>query len=157
MLLLLLLSCFSCVRLCNPIDGSPPGSTLPGLVNPNIDVSYQRMLKISCACAQLLKSCPILCDPQGLYPASQEWVAFPTPEDLPDPGIKPAHLASPALTGGFFTTAPPGKPLEISYMSYFRNSLPIPIHQENVNRICTFNNKKMLYFTLYKIFHKMKQ
>ena len=36
---------------------------------------------------------------------------FPTPEDLPDPGIKPTCLASPALAGRFFTTAPPGKPL----------------------------------------------
>ena len=32
---------------------------------------------------------------------------FPTPGDLPDPGIKPG---SPALAGGFFTTEPPGKP-----------------------------------------------
>ena len=30
---------------------------------------------------------------------------FPPPGDLPDPGIKPASLASPALAGGFFTTA----------------------------------------------------
>ena len=35
-------------------------------------------------------------------------LAFPTPGDLPDPGIKLASLASPALAGGFFTTAPPG-------------------------------------------------
>ena len=27
---------------------------------------------------------------------------FPTPEDLPDPGMKSASLASPALAGGFF-------------------------------------------------------
>ena len=33
----------------------------------------------------------------------------PTPGDLPDPGIKPVSLASPALAGGFFTTEPPGK------------------------------------------------
>ena len=32
------------------------------------------------------------------------------PKDLPDPGIEPACLASPALADGFFTTAPPGKP-----------------------------------------------
>ena len=31
---------------------------------------------------------------------------FPSPGDLPDPGIKPA---SPALACGFFTTEPPGK------------------------------------------------
>ena len=35
---------------------------------------------------------------------------FPTSRDLPDPGIKPMSLATPALTGGFFTTEPPGKP-----------------------------------------------
>jgi len=29
---------------------------------------------------------------------------FPTPEDLPDPGIKPVSPASPALSGRFFTT-----------------------------------------------------
>ena len=32
---------------------------------------------------------------------------FPSPGDLPSPGIKPAY---PALTGGFFTIVPPGKP-----------------------------------------------
>ena len=30
---------------------------------------------------------------------------------LPDPGIEAASLTSPALTGGFFTTEPPGKVL----------------------------------------------
>ena len=35
---------------------------------------------------------------------------FPPPGDLPDPGIEPASLASPALAGGFFTTEPPGEP-----------------------------------------------
>ena len=30
--------------------------------------------------------------------------------NLPDPGIEPMSLVSPALVGGFFTTAPPGKP-----------------------------------------------
>ena len=32
LLLLLLLSRFSCVRLCDPIDGSPPGSAIPGIL-----------------------------------------------------------------------------------------------------------------------------
>ena len=32
LLLLLLLSCFSRVRLCDPIDGSPPGSPVPGIL-----------------------------------------------------------------------------------------------------------------------------
>ena len=28
---------------------------------------------------------------------------FPSPGDLPDPGVEPGSLKSPALTGGFFT------------------------------------------------------
>ena len=44
------------------------------------------------------------------------WSGFPCPPpgDLPDPGIEPASLRSPALTGRFFTTlplVPPGNPL----------------------------------------------
>ena len=34
---------------------------------------------------------------------------FPTPGDLPNPGMEPASLVSPVLAGGFFTTMPPGK------------------------------------------------
>ena len=33
-----------------------------------------------------------------------EWVAMPSPGDLPDPVMEHASLASPALAGGFFTT-----------------------------------------------------
>ena len=36
---------------------------------------------------------------------------FPSPGDLPNPGIKLVSLTSPILAGGVFTTAPPGKPL----------------------------------------------
>ena len=32
-------------------------------------------------------------------------LACPPPGDLPDPGIKPTSLTSPALAGGFFTTS----------------------------------------------------
>ena len=39
-----------------------------------------------------------------------EWVAFPTPGALTDPGLKPVFLASSILAGGFFTVEPPGKP-----------------------------------------------
>ena len=35
---------------------------------------------------------------------------LPTPEDIPDSGIKSTSPATPALEGGFFTTEPPGKP-----------------------------------------------
>ena len=35
-------------------------------------------------------------------------VPYPPPGDLPDPGIRPASPASPALAVGFRTTEPPG-------------------------------------------------
>ena len=52
------------------------------------------------------------------FPRQEYWsgLPFPTPEDLPDPGIEPWFQAvssvSPALAGRFFTTAPPGKPMK---------------------------------------------
>ena len=51
------------------------------------------------------------------FPRQEYWsgLPFPPPSDLPDPGIKYLSLASPALAGCFFTTAPLGKPLRLSY------------------------------------------
>ena len=45
----------------------------------------------------------LLC-PSG-FSRQESWsgLPFPTPGDLPDPGIQPMSLASPALAGGFFT------------------------------------------------------
>ena len=34
-----------------------------------------------------------------------EWAAVPSSGDLPDPGIEPTSLMSPAFSGGFFTTS----------------------------------------------------
>ena len=43
------------------------------------------------------------------FPRQEYWsgLPFPSPEDLPNPGIEPA---SPALACGVFTTEAPGKP-----------------------------------------------
>jgi len=45
------------------------------------------------------------------FPRQEPWseLPFPSPRDLPDSGIK---FATPTLAGGFFTTEPPGKPIE---------------------------------------------
>ena len=75
-----------------------------------------------CVCARvhvLTQSCSTLCDPMDDSPTDsslsmgfsrQEYwsgLPFPTPGDLPHPGIEPT---SHALVREFFTTAPPGKP-----------------------------------------------
>ena len=72
----------------------------------------------TCSVAQ---SCLTLCDPMDYSPPSNSihgisqqeyWSGFPFPPlgDLPDPGIKPASPASPALAGRFFTTETLGRP-----------------------------------------------
>ena len=45
------------------------------------------------------------------FPRQEYWseLPFPSPGDLPNPGIDPTSLASP-LAGGFFIPEPPGKP-----------------------------------------------
>ena len=57
--------------------------------------------------------CFVACqDPQSMkFSRKDYWggLPLPTPGDLPDSEIKPLFLASPALAGIFFTTAPPGK------------------------------------------------
>ena len=47
------------------------------------------------------------------FPRQEYWggLPFQTPGDLPDPGIEPVSLASPALAGGFCTTVPHWKPI----------------------------------------------
>ena len=52
------------------------------------------------------------------FPMQEYWsgLLFLSPGDLPNSGIKPMSLASPALAGGFFTTAPPGKPLPMFFI-----------------------------------------
>ena len=45
------------------------------------------------------------------FSRQESWSGLPRPPPghLPDPGIEPASLMSPALAGGFFTTEPLGK------------------------------------------------
>ena len=63
-----------------------------------------------------LQSCLILYDPMECSPPGSssvhgilqarilEWVVMPPPGDLPNPGMEPESLTSPALAGRFFTT-----------------------------------------------------
>ena len=63
-----------------------------------------------------LKDCNPPCSSiHGIFQARVlEWVPFPSPGDLPNPGIEPSAPAeSPALQADSFTTEPPEKtPLE---------------------------------------------
>ena len=53
------------------------------------------------------------------FPRQEYWsgLPFPTPGDLSIPGIKPVTPESSLWVGGFFTTAPPGKPPDPSSLA----------------------------------------
>ena len=91
-----------------------------------------QQLLANCGPAKSLQSCLTLCDPVDcslpdssvhgiLQSRTLEWVPCPPPGDLPNPGIKPASLISPALAGEFFTTSAtweaPSLPVSLSYNS----------------------------------------
>ena len=73
---------------------------------------------------KVIQSCPILCDPMDytvhgiLHARILEWVAFPSPGDLPNPGIKPR---SPAMQADSLPTELSAKPLQMTN-SYFKNT-----------------------------------
>ena len=71
---------------------------------------------VSNACFATLWTSPPGSSLQG-FPRREYWsrLPFPPPGDLPDPGIEPASLVSPAPAGRFFIQTPPGKP-EKSYV-----------------------------------------
>ena len=66
-------------------------------------------------CAKLLQSCPTICNHLGssvlgiLQARILERVAFPSPEDLPSPGMEPTSYWQP----GSLPLVPPGKPKEM--------------------------------------------
>ena len=72
---------------------------------------------------------PVDCSPPGssvhgiLQASMLEWVAFPSPGDLPGPGIE---LGSPTLQADSLPSEPPGKPSApfSPLISSFVNSLP---------------------------------
>ena len=71
----------------------------------------------SLSCAQLFETAwtPAYQAPLPMEFSRQEYwsgLPFPSPGDLPDPGIEPMFPVIPALPGIFFTTEPPGKPFE---------------------------------------------
>ena len=65
--LLLLLSCFSRVRLCNPIDSSPPGSSAPGILQARILEWVAISFSNACMHAKSLQSC-LTVRPYGQQP-----------------------------------------------------------------------------------------
>ena len=99
----------SCPTLCNPIDGSPPGSpAVPGILQARtlewVAISFSNAWKWKVkvklfSCVRLLATPGTAAyqAPPSMGLSRQEYwsgVPSPSPQDLPNPGIKPG---SPAL------------------------------------------------------------
>ena len=76
-----------CPTLCSPIDGSPPGSSVPGILQARILEWVAISFSNACMHAKSLQSCPTLCEPMdSSLPGSSvhgilkarilEWVAI---------------------------------------------------------------------------------
>ena len=61
------------------------------------------------------------------FPRQAYWsgLPFPSPGDLPDPGIKPEYSA---LAGGFFTAEPWGKPINQLYLNIMEKEIATHSH-----------------------------
>ena len=77
----------SCPTLCNPTDGSPPGSSVPGILQARTQEWVAISFSSACTHAKLLQSCPTLCHPMDSSPPGSslhrilqarvlEWVAI---------------------------------------------------------------------------------
>ena len=58
----------SCPTLCDHLDGSPPGSSIPGILQARILEWVAISLSNACMHAKLPQSCPTLCDPMDSSP-----------------------------------------------------------------------------------------
>ena len=103
-----------------------------------------------CVCAQ---SCPTLCDPMDCahqaplcmeFSQQEYWggLPFPLPGNLSYPGIKFASSVSPALTGRFFNTEPPG---ELHHWQY-TSLTAIYLHAILYLSMCRFKKLTAVYF-----------
>ena len=109
----------SCPTLCDPIDGSPPGFSFPGILQARIlewvaisfsirhhtELMHNKFLVCLMKESEVSQLCPSLCDAMDCslpgfsvhaFSRQEYWsgLPLPFPGDLPDPGIK---LGSPAL------------------------------------------------------------
>ena len=109
----------SCPTLCDPIDGSPPGSRIPGILQArtlewvaiafSAKTSYCNTIVKSLSCVWLFATSWTVAHQASLsvgFPRQEYWsgLPFPSSGDLPDPGIEPR---SPKLQADALLSEPP--------------------------------------------------
>ena len=86
----------SCLTLCDPIDSNPPGSPVPGILLART-LEWVKVKSLSRVRLFATPWTVAYQTSQSMGFSRQEYwsgLSFPSPEDLPDPGIEPG---SPAL------------------------------------------------------------
>ena len=92
----------SCSTLSDPVDCSLPGSSVHGILQARVLewVAIAFSVELCYVCLIVSDSCdPIYCSLPGasvhgiLQARLLEWLPFPSPCDLPDPGIEPGSPA----------------------------------------------------------------
>ena len=58
----------SCLTLCDPMNGSPPGSSIPGILQARTLERVAISFSNACLRAKSLQACPTLCDPMDSSP-----------------------------------------------------------------------------------------
>ena len=108
--------CQKCCSLNTPVSiFNSPVSMLPSIPLPR-DLSYHRIL-LGCTCVQSQHRAPPFATPWTVARQAsrqEQWsgLSFPSPGNLPAPGIQPMSLMSPAFWQvGSCPLVPPGKPL----------------------------------------------
>ena len=76
---------------------------------------------------------------------------FPSPGHLPNPGIKPVSLMSPALAGGFFTTSATWEAPELFIVFSYYSSVVFKIYSGMFCFIPEFGNLCFLFSILLDI------
>ena len=92
----------SCLTLCDPVDGSPRGSSVPGILQARIPewvaISFSKVYTAAAAAAaKSLQSCPTLCNPIDGSPPDSPSLGFSRQEHwsgLSFPSLKSILKAS---------------------------------------------------------------
>ena len=110
-----------CLTLCDPMDCRPPGSSVHGILQARILewVAMPSSRGSPQPRSPVLQEDSLLSEPPGKPKNNGVGKPIPSPEELPDPGIK---LGSPALQADSLPAELPGKP-------WFLNTTSVKIHK----------------------------
>ena len=104
------------IKMLYVLTSCPPAGIVDGMYKTSKTMPHQTVHGFMSIHAKSLRLCLTLCNPMDYiarqaplfmrFSRQEYWsgLSCPPPKDLPDPGIEPTSLMSPALAGRFFTT-----------------------------------------------------